>query len=240
MRKKVLFLLILVLALTPLFSITDSLKVFDTKEWLELEEVIKCNKERSIVDPVYSSFVQSDVTDFEKARAEYLYSRYLADNDYKDEAKEHLVYNKNYVDSMDKSNEILNLIAQIDYSSAKTYISKDYLGAGLENSNLTKEAIKKYPDEAYFIVTNGWRLIYTPQIAGGSNKNAIKGLEPILKEIDNISISNKYSAYGALATAHFNRKDYKESKEYLDLAFDIYYGEPPLLELERDLEKKLK
>ena len=72
MRKKVLFLLILVLALTPLFSITDSLKVFDTKEWLELEEVIKCNKERSIVDPVYSSFIQSDVTDFEKARAEYL------------------------------------------------------------------------------------------------------------------------------------------------------------------------
>ena len=72
MRKKVLFLLILVLALTPLFSITDSLKVFDTKEWLELEEVIKCNKKRSIVDPVYSSFIQSDVTDFEKARAEYL------------------------------------------------------------------------------------------------------------------------------------------------------------------------
>ena len=114
MKRKVVFLLALVLALTPLFSINDSLKVFDTKEWLELEEVIKCNKERSIVDPVYSSYIKSDITDFEKARAEYLYARYLADNDYKDEAKEHLEYNKNYVDSMDKSNEILNLIAQID------------------------------------------------------------------------------------------------------------------------------
>ena len=240
MRKKVLFLLILVLALTPLFSITDSLKVFDTKEWLELEEVIKCNKERSIVDPVYSSFIQSDVTDFEKARAEYLYSRYLADNDYKDEAKEHLVYNKNYVDSMDKSNEILNLIAQLDYSSAKTYISKDYLGAGLENSNLTKEAIKKYPEEAYFIITNGWRLIFTPQIAGGSNKNAIKEMEPLLGNIDTLSLSNVYSLYGALATAHFNRKNYEESSTYLSLALDIYNGEPALMELKKDLEKKLK
>ena len=240
MRKKALFLLLFILALTPLFSINDSLKAFDTKEWLELEEVIKCNKERNIVDPFYYSFIESNVTDFEKARAEYLYGRYLADNDYEDEAKKHLEYNKKYLDAMDKSNEILNLIARIDYSSAKTYISKDYLGSGLENSNLTKEAIKKYPDEAYFIITNGWRLIYSPQIAGGSNKNAIKGLEPLLKEIDGLSISNRYSLYGALATAHFNRKNYNESREYLSLAFDIYYGEPPLLELERDLEKKLK
>ena len=87
MRKKALFLLLFILALTPLFSINDSLKAFDTKEWLELEEVIKCNKERNIVDPFYYSFIESNVTDFEKARAEYLYGRYLADNDYKDEAK---------------------------------------------------------------------------------------------------------------------------------------------------------
>ena len=51
---------------------------------------------------------------------------------------------------------------------------------------------------------------------------------------------NRYSVYGALATAHFNRKNYRESKEYLSLAFDIYYGEPPLIDLEKDLEKKLK
>ena len=240
MRKIVLFLLALLLSVTSLFAFTDQLRQFDTAEWLELEEAIKCNKDRSTVDTKYSQYIEADVSEFGKARAEYLYSRYLVDNGYKDEAENHLVLEKNYLDIMDKSNEVLYLIAKIDYTSAKTYITKDYLSSGLENSNLTKEAVKKYPDEAYFILTNGWRLIYTPQIAGGSNKNAIKVLEPLLTEIDSLSILNRYSVYGALATAHFNRKNYRESKEYLSLAFDIYYGEPPLIDLEKDLEKKMK
>ena len=239
MKKLILLLFVFVISLAPVFSITDSLKKFDTESWLGLEEAIKSNKERSVVDPLYSSFIISDVSNFEKARAEYLYSRYLVDNGYKDEAKEHLEIEKTFMDGMDESDEILSLIARIDYTSAKTYIIKDYLSTGLENSSLSKEAVKKYPDEAYFIVTNGWRLIYTPQIAGGSNKNAIKVLEPLLNVTDELSVSNRYSAYGALATAHFNRKNYEESNQYLSLAFDIYYGEPPLLELKKDLEKKL-
>lgn len=239
MKRIALLLTVFVLALAPLFSYTDSLKVYDTEAWLGLEGAIKSNKDRSVVDPLYSSFVSSDASSFEKARAEYLYSRYLVDNGFKDEATAHLEKEKSYLDSMDTDNNVLYLIAQLDYTSAKTYIKKDYLSTGLENSNLTKEAVKKYPEEAYFVVTNGWRLIYTPQIAGGSNKKAIKGLEPLLEESDKLSVFTLYSLYGALATAHYNRKDYRESNQYLSLAFDIYYGEPPLVELEMNLEKKL-
>ena len=240
MTKKILSIFILFLSLSPLFSITDQLKQFETDGWCRLEKVIKDNEDRSIVDVEYSSYMESDVSHFEKARGEYIYSRYLADNGYREEAKEHLKQEKTYLDDMDKTNDIIYMIARIDYTSSKTYIDKDYLSSGLENSNLVKEAVKKYPEEAYFIITNGWRLIFTPQIAGGSNKNAIKEMEPLLGNIDTLSLSNVYSLYGALATAHFNRKNYEESSTYLSLALDIYNGEPALMELKKDLEKKLK
>ena len=224
MTKKILSIFILFLSLSPLFSITDQLKQFETDGWCRLEKVIKDNEDRSIVDVEYSSYMESDVSHFEKARGEYIYSRYLADNGYKEEAKEHLKQEKTYLDDMDKTNDIIYMIARIDYTSSKTYIDKDYLSSGLE----------------YFIITNGWRLIFTPQIAGGSNKNAIRELEPLLGNIDTLSLSNVYSLYGALATAHFNRKNYEESSTYLSLALDIYNGEPALMELKKDLEKKLK
>ena len=86
MRKIVLFLLALLLSITSLFAFSDQLRQFDTAEWLELEEAIKCNKDRSTVDTKYSQYIEADVSEFEKARAEYLYSRYLVDNGYKDEA----------------------------------------------------------------------------------------------------------------------------------------------------------
>ena len=238
MKKFFVLFLVLIFAL-PLFSVTDSLKKFDIPSWLSLEEATKCNMDKDVVEPLYLSFVSSNVSMFEKARAEYLYSRYLVDRGEKEEAKKHLEEEKKYMDLMDDKDEVLSLMAKIDYTSAKTYISRD-LSSGLENSNLTKEAVKKYPEEAYFIITDGWRLIYTPQIAGGSNKNAINKVEKVLQALDKLSVSNTYSAYGALATAHYNRKNYKESMDYLSKAFDIYYGEPPLLELKENLEKKLK
>lgn len=239
MKKILILLSVLFLFSLPLFAVQDCLKQYDTTSWLMLEKAVKSNLEKEIVESTYTSFITSDVSAFEKARAEYLYSRYLMDRGEKEEAKKHLKEEEKYMNMMEGESDLLLTMARIDYTSAKTYINRD-LSSGLENSNLTKEAIKKYPDEAYIIITNAWRLIYTPQIAGGSNKNAIKNLEPLLSSIDSLSISNQYSCYGALATAHYNRKDYKEGMDYLSRAFDIYYGEPPLLELKENLEKKIK
>ena len=143
MTKKILSIFILVLSLSPLFSITDQLKQFETAGWCRLEKVIKDNEGRSIVDVEYSSYMESDVSHFEKARGEYIYSRYLADNGYKEEAKEHLKQEKTYLDAMDKTNDIIYMIARIDYTSSKTYIDKDYLSSRLKISILVKEAVKK-------------------------------------------------------------------------------------------------
>ncbi len=108
----------------------------------------------------------------------------------------------------------------------------------MENSNLTKKIYSEYPDEVSIVITNAWRLIYTPQIAGGSNKNAIKILLPLLDEIEKISEEDLYSIYGALATAYYNRKDYVAAKEYLAEALDIFSGEKTILELKEKLDKK--
>lgn len=241
MRKLYIILLLLSFTLLSIFAVDDATKEFDTPLYRELEHGIKSNEDMVTVTSLFNGYMDSSLSTFEKARAENLYLRYLADNGEKEEAEKHLEKEKEYYSAILNEDvpEVLKRIAELDYSSAKTYIDGN-LSNGLENSNLTKKAVKDYPEEAFFIITDGWRLIYTPQIAGGSNKNAIKELEPLLESLEELSLSNVYSLYGALAMAHYNRKDYDKGREYLDRAFAIYYGEPALLELDENLRKKMK
>ncbi|MGN1163263.1 MAG: hypothetical protein ACI4S4_00510 [Candidatus Ornithospirochaeta sp.] len=239
MKKTIAIALIICLITFSISAYTDSLLQFDTPLWLELDESVKCNKDPETVSECYSSYTEGDITVFERARAEYVLCRYYSDRGDYEKAMEHMEKQKETLSTSSIESEVLSLIAEMDLSSSKTCVEKD-LSSGLENSNLTKKAFKEYPEEVYIAVVNAWRLIYTPQIAGGSNKNAIKNLEPMIADIGSYSVGNQYSIYGALAMAHYNRKDYKEAKEYLSMAFEIYDGEPTLLDLGEKLEKKLK
>ena len=237
MKKTIVFILILILALASASAYSDSLLQFDTPLWLELEKRIKCNDEPDVVEECYWEYISRDITPYERARAEYNLCRYYADRGESDKSRAAMAREKEALEDTKGMEAPLALMAEMDYSAAVTYLEKS-LSTGLENSNLTKKAYKEYPEEVYMVVVNAWRLIYTPQIAGGSNKNAIKILEPLLEE--KLSKGNLYSIYGALAMAHYNRKDYKIAMEYLDKAFAIYDGEITLLDLKDKLEKKLK
>ncbi len=237
--KKTTVTLLLLLALSPLlFSYTDSYSRYnDNLEWQAFIRAVKCNDGKAEVVSLYKKYLSGELSAEERARAEYNMVRYLVDNDFKDEAEEHLALDKAAVDEMENRSDILALISRADYSSASYYISKDMF-KGMENSSQTKELYSSHSDEIYVVLMNAWRLIYTPQIAGGSNKNAIKELLPLLEERGKMSDNDLYSLYGALATAYYNRKDYSSAKEYLALALEIYHGEPTILELKEKLSKK--
>lgn len=238
MKKTTILLIMLAVISSLLFSYTDSYAEYnDNLEWQAFIRAVKCNDSISEVESLYRKYLSGNLSAEEKARAEYNMVRYLVDNDRKDEAEKHLELDKAAVDEMEGRSDILALISRTDYSSASYYISKDMF-KGMENSSMTKELYASHSDEIYVVLMNAWRLIYTPQIAGGSNKNAIKELLPLLEERTRMSESDLYSLYGALATAYYNRKDYSSAKEYLALALDIYHGEPTILELKEKLSKK--
>ncbi len=238
MKKTTILLIMLAVISSLLFSYTDSYAEYnDNLEWQAFIRAVKCNDSVSEVESLYRKYLSGNLSAEERARAEYNMVRYLVDNDRKDEAEKHLELDRAAVDEMEGRSDILALISRCDYSSASYYISKDMF-KGMENSSMTKELYASHSDEIYVVLMNAWRLIYTPQIAGGSNKNAIKELLPLLEERTRMSESDLYSLYGALATAYYNRKDYSSAKEYLALALDIYHGEPTILELKEKLSKK--
>ncbi len=238
MKKTTILLIMLAVISSLLFSYTDSYAEYnDNLEWQAFIRAVKCNDSVSEVESLYRKYLSGNLSAEERARAEYNMVRYLVDNDRKDEAEKHLELDRAAVDEMEGRSDILALISRCDYSSASYYISKDMF-KGMENSSMTKELYASHSDEIYVVLMNAWRLIYTPQIAGGSNKNAIKELLPLLEERTKMSESDLYSLYGALATAYYNRKDYSSAKEYLALALDIYHGEPTILELKEKLSKK--
>ncbi len=238
MKKILLIFSILIFSTSLLFSYTDSYSEYNqNSEWQALMKAIKDNDGKSEVESLYRKYLTGNLTAEEKARAEYNMVRYLVDNGHKDEAEEHLELDRAAIDEMEGRDDVLALISRADYSSAEYYISKDMF-KGMENSSLTKELYSSYPDEIYVVLMNAWRLIYTPQIAGGSNKNAIKELLPLLGEREKMSQSDLFSLYGALATAYYNRKDYSSAKEYLALALDIYHGEPTIISLKEKLDRK--
>lgn len=236
--KKVFVLFFVFITLLPLFSYTDSFSKYNEKdEWKAFIRAIKENRDKEKVDRLYSLYISSNLTDVEISRAEYNYIRYLVDNKEEDEAKLHLKKQEEAIKRIEGKNDYLSSLSRLDYISSSYYITKN-ISKGIENSNLTKELYKNWKDEITIVITNAWRLIYTPQIAGGSNKNAITILLPLLEEKEIISEENLYSIYGALSTAYYNRKDYEKSKTYLKLALEIYSGEPTILELKEKLDKK--
>ncbi len=237
MKKKLLLFVLLFSITAALFAYTDSYSIYSNSEWDALYRAIKENRSPSEVESVYNKYTSTELSYVEIARAEYNMVRYYMDNDEKDKAKEHFEIEENAVAELENDESVLGDISRADLKSSDYYISGDMF-TGMENSSMTKKLYENYPDEVYVVITNAWRLIYTPQIAGGSNKNAIKILTPLLEIVSTLSEENKYSLYGALAYASYNRHDYTEAKEFLTEALNIYNGEKTLLELKEKLDKK--
>ncbi len=237
MKKKLLTLVLLLSTVAVLSAYTDSYSIYSNSEWDALLRAIKENKAANEVESIYNKYTSTTLSDVETARAEYNMVRYYMDNDNKDKAKEHFKKQEEAVERLSGDNSVLADISRADLKSSDYYISGDMF-TGMENSSLTKKLLENYPDEVCVIITNAWRLIYTPQIAGGSNKNAIKILTPLLSLVNTLSEENRYSLYGALAYASYNRHDYTEAKEFLSEALNIYNGEITLLELKEKLDKK--
>ena len=236
MKRKILILLVALLPLLSLSAYSDSWQKYDSLDWRALFSAIRNNRGSSEVESLYSVYMKSSLTSVEKARAEYNMVRYYMDNGNEEKAKEHYaLQGKNAAECT--GDDVLSRIAQAEVTASDYYITKDMF-TGMENSKHTKKLYEDFPDEVYIVLMNAWRLIYTPQIAGGSNKNAIKILTPLLDETSSMCEENVYSLYGALATAYYNRHDYEESGEYLDKALRIYSGESALLELREKLDKK--
>ena len=238
MKKRFLLVTCFLFLVLPLSAYSDSYSIYESNsDWNNLFRSIKENRGQSEVESIYSQYISSSLSNVEKARAEYNMVRYHIDNGNKAIAKEHFEKQKTAVNSLESDYTVLGEISRLDLISSDYYISGDIF-TGMENAKKTKKLYEEYPEEIYIIINNAWRLIYTPQIAGGSNKNAIKILTPLLLEVSNMSEENRYSLYGALATACFNRHDYVEAKEYLEEALNIYYGEEALIELKEKLDKK--
>lgn len=238
MKRLLVILTLLSLLPALLLAYTDSYSEYDNNtDWNALYSAIKNNRGRSEVESLYETYISSGIANIEIARAEYNMVRYWVDSGDTESANVHLEREKEAVDNIEVSSGVLYDISMADLTSAEYYITKDMF-TGMENSSLTKKLYSSYPDEVYVVLMNAWRLIYTPQIAGGSNKNAIKILLPLLEIRSSLCEQNRYSLYGALATAYYNRHDYETSREYLEEALKIYSGEKTLLELKEKLDNK--
>ena len=237
MKKKLLLFVLLISITAVLSAYTDSYSVYSNSQWDALYRAIKENRSQNEVESIYDKYISVELSDVEIARAEYNMVRYYMDIDEKDKAKEHFQLEEDAVARLEDDENVLCDISRSDLKSSDYYISGDMF-TGMENGSMTKKLYEKYPDEVYVVITNAWRLIYTPQIAGGSNKNALKILTPLLEIVSTLSQENRYSLYGALAYASYNRHDYAEAKEFLTEALNIYNGEKTILELKEKLDKK--
>lgn len=237
MKRKLISLLLLLLPFF-LFAYVDSYAVYDNNlDWGALYKVIKDNKSESEVESFYDKYISEDLSLYEKARAEYNMVRYYMDRENKAKAQEHYKKQEAAVKELDSDNSVLAEISKSELTSSAYYISHDIF-TGMSNSSKLKKLYNEYSDEVYLVLNNAWRLIYTPGIAGGSSKKAIKILLPLLDISAELSTENRYSLYGALATAWYNEHDYSQAEEYLREALALYNGEVTLLKLKEKLENK--
>lgn len=241
-RKYIAALFMIVFSSCALFAYTDEFyQTSINREYVSLISSIKNNNDEAVILNNYNAYINSGITPVERARIEYHIARYYRDAKKKDIARDHISMMRNLIDSIDKStiSDFENKVLEIEYYSAKYYVDKK-ISDGMENSNLTKELYSLYPDDVFSIMTEAWRLIYTPVIAGGSPKKAIKLLSSLLKGYEeNLSPLDRYSTYCALAIASYNRDDFSDADDYFNKAFAYYKNENDIVECYNDNLKQL-
>lgn len=244
MKKIIATIIIATICIFTAFAYTDNFYSTSTNpEYLDLISKLKNNEKEKVVVEAYNNFISNpEHTDVEKARIEVPVSRYYRDNKNKTKAREHVALMRSKIDAIDKSaiTDFEAKVLEAEYVSANYYVDKK-MSEGMKSSDLTKELVAAYPDDVFSILTDSWRLIYTPGIAGGSPKKAIRAVEALLKNYEKeLTIPDKYSAYAALAVAHHMRDDYEKADKYFEKAFKIYNGEADIVESYEDNQRELK
>ncbi len=241
MRKTLITLLLFFAAASIAFAYSDSYSyLWETEEYPRLIESIKNNEDEKTVLRDYEAFMDADFSFADKSRIEYHMVRYYMDNDNRDKAEEHLKLEKEYFSEIDENeSDMKKNIAELDMLSAEYYVEKK-LNKGLGSSNLTKQLYKDYPQEYYIALTEAFRLLNTPHIAGGSPKRALELFEKIEKEAEEMNDLDRYSLYSGLGMSSYERKKYSDSKRYFDKAMEIYESDIAMEEYLEDLAKKGK
>ena len=238
MRKAVIALMIMIASAFPAFSAqyVDSFSIMNNNPlYLELIEAIKnAEGEQKVLD-AYDAYISSGISCTERSRVEYHLARYYKDMKNKTEALKHIEMEKKYMDMIPSdAPEVEKLMASVDETSAEYFVTKD-MKVGMRNSNLAKELYSKYPDEVIACLTEAFRLIYTPGIAGGSPRKALRILDDLEKNAGSaISKVDLYSLYVAKALALSKRDEFDLSDEYLDKALKFYTGDPTIQDTRKD------
>lgn len=242
MKKTItLMLLLLAVFLSTAAAYTDSFAATNNNPLFnELITALKNEEKESVVLPLYNKYISSSITNVERSRIEYHMARYYKDIKQKDKAKSHVELEADYMNKIeDSATELEKLVAEVDYTSARYYVSKE-LSIGMENSNLSKKLYSEYPNEFYAALTECWRLIYTPAIAGGSYRKAIKLLLDIEKNKEGISYLEEAGLYSALGYASYMREEYNDAERYLNKAKTFYKKDPLVLETMEEVQEKLR
>ena len=233
MRKFLAMAMILAAAVLPLAAFTDSYAdMVSDPLYLGFYGSIKNGLPEEEIEAAYHLFIDSEASPEEKARVEYQMVRYYMEHGNKEKGQEHL-------DNVEMQLALIPAdvpaarrdIAEADKVAGIYYVHGG-ISNGLANSNAIKELYSKYPDEISVALSEAFRYLFTPPIAGGSSKKAMRILREINPSI--LSPPDLFSYYVAMAMVLSDQGEFEESDEYVDKALEIYSTDSSLDQVIRD------
>lgn len=234
MKRVIAILIVTTLALSCAFSYTDSFTTMTRNEkFLSLLDVIKNGKSIEEAEAAYNDYLATEPSDLDRSRCEYHMVRYFKDMGNEAKANEHLEKEKAAYAEIEGENDLRLRTAESDMVAAEYYITGK-MNTGMKNSDLTKALYKDYPEEYYIALQEAFRLLYTPPIAGGSTRKALRILNALEPEVANMSTLDQYSFYVAKAMALSKDDEFDESDKYLELATNIYTFDDAIDEIRSD------
>ncbi|HIS13080.1 MAG TPA: hypothetical protein IAA76_00655 [Candidatus Ornithospirochaeta stercorigallinarum] len=224
MKRFLLSILCLLLLCSTAAAYTDSFSGMNNDEdYQALLDVIKNGGSAEAAENAYMKYISKNIDDISASRTEYQMVRYYVDTGNEEKAEEHLDKERSYYNAALSSDasELEIRTAEADLISAEYYLTGK-MGTGMESSKLTKNLYKDYPNEFYIAIQEAFRLLYTPPIAGGNSKKALRIINDVESNAEGISRLDYYSMLVAKAMALSKTDEYDESDEYLDRAQEIY------------------
>ncbi len=232
MRKAITILILIVFSLSGAAAYTDSFAAMQSSPlFLSLLYVVKNGGDEAEAEKAYQDYILSTSDPVALSRVEYHMVRYFMDKGMEENAETHLDRQLTMLEAIPSDTpDVQKLAAEVDATSSEYYVTGK-LKVGMENNKLVKEMYKKFPDEFYAAIQEGFRLLYAPPIAGGSAKKALRIFNDVEKNQEGISYLDHYSLTVGKAMALSKTGEHEESGEYLEKAERIYSFDPAFEEI---------